>query len=475
MRLRSLVACAALTAGALFYTPSAEACGGCFPPPGEQNSVVTDHRMILSVSKTQSTLYDQIKYSGSPSEFAWILPISGEVKVGLSADSLFGGLDNLTSVVVQEPPRNCPPYPASCLRGYSDEAQGAPSYGSSSGGGSFADAGVSVIKSEVVGPYETVQLHPTSENDVAALESWLTDHHFNVPDDIKPVIAQYVKEHFNFLALRLVPGKGVSAMRPVRVTTQGANVALPLRMVAAGTGATVGITLWVVGEGRYQPSNFGSFTITDEELTWDWNTSSSNFKTVRDQKASADPGKLWEIESSISTTTSLIQNSARFQGNVGGQTGGDYLEATDPATQTTKTTAEVQQEDFDTLFAGFGGANSYADVKVTRIRADLAHAALVTDLTVGASTDQADLARTRQPKHENGQPLCPVYKECVQTGQVPRDQATAINAQNNLPPNIGGGGTCASTQRRSDTGVTVVFGFLALAIGRAIRQRRKHR
>ena len=31
--------------------PEARACGGCFPPPGEQQSVVTDHRMILSVSK----------------------------------------------------------------------------------------------------------------------------------------------------------------------------------------------------------------------------------------------------------------------------------------------------------------------------------------------------------------------------------------------------------------------------------------
>ena len=40
--------------------PEAHACGGCFPPQGEQQSVVTDHRMILSVSQAQTTLYDQI-------------------------------------------------------------------------------------------------------------------------------------------------------------------------------------------------------------------------------------------------------------------------------------------------------------------------------------------------------------------------------------------------------------------------------
>jgi hypothetical protein len=470
MRLRSLLACAALAAGAVFYTPDAEACGGCFPPPGEQSSVVTDHRMILSVSKAQSTLYDQIRYSGAPSEFAWILPISGEVDVGLSADSLFGGLDNLTSVVVQPPPANCPPYPESCRRHDLEEK------GASAGGeeptGALYDAGVSVIKTEVVGPYETVQLHPTSENDTAALTQWLTDHQFSVPDDIKPVIAQYVKEHFNFLALRLVPGKGVSSMRPVRVTTQGANVALPLRMVAAGTGATVGITLWVVAEGRYQPSNFNSFSILDDELTWDWATSTSNFKTVREQKQAADPGKLWEIESSLSVSTQQIQNAARFQGGFSGTAGGDYLEAKDPQTQQTKTAAEVQTEDFDTLFAGFGSADTYRQVRVTRLRADLAHAALATDLTVAASTDQGQLARTRQPKHESGQPLCPVYQECTQTGQLPRDEAIKANAAN---AGSSEGDGCTTTKRGGDAGLSLLLGFVAVAVGRSVRHRRRQR
>lgn len=467
MRLRSLLACAALATGAFVYTPDAHACGGCFPPPGEQNSVVTDHRMVLSVSKLQSTLYDQIRYTGSPSEFAWILPISGTVEIGLSADSLFSGLDTLTSVVVQEPPRNCPPEPASC-RQFDEENAKASAGGSSSGGFGASDAGVSVIASQVVGPYETVQLHPETENDTAALEKWLTDHKFNIPDDIKPVIAQYVKEHFNFLAMRLVPGKGVQSMRPVRVTTQGANVALPLRMVAAGTGANVGITLWIVGEGRYQPTNFNTFIVNDDDLTWDWTGGSSNFTTIRQQKQSADPGKLWEIESSITTSTSQIQNAASFGGG-----GLDYLEATDPDTQETKAPYQVQQEDYETLFAGIASPTSGGEVHVTRIRADLAKAALATDLTVGASTDQTDLARTRQPKHENGQPLCPVYTNCTQTGQLPRDQAIAANAQGSESD---GTFTCRATSKtRSDAGLSVALGFVAITVGRAVRKRKKQR
>src|SRR5689334_15786723 len=91
----------------------ARACGGCFNPP-ENPTVVTDHRMIVSVSKDQSTLYDQIKYTGAPASFGWVLPISGEVTVGLSADVVFAGLDQLTQTQIIPPPVNCPGPPSNC-------------------------------------------------------------------------------------------------------------------------------------------------------------------------------------------------------------------------------------------------------------------------------------------------------------------------------------------------------------------------
>ena len=237
--------------GTVAFERDASACGGCFgppPPPTESPTVVTDHRMILSLSKEQSTLYDQIRYQGSPASFAWVLPISGTVDIGLSADVVFGSLDTMTATVIQAPPQNCPQPPTSCNTSF-----GAPQ---AAGASAKDDNGVTVLKKEIVGPYETVQL---KAEDPQALEAWLAKNGFVVPPDVKPVVDTYVKEHFNFLALKLVPGKGVQEMRPVRVTSQGANVALPLRMVAAGTGPVVGISLWIVAEGRYEPQNYASF------------------------------------------------------------------------------------------------------------------------------------------------------------------------------------------------------------------------
>jgi hypothetical protein len=43
-------------------------------PGGGGSAVVTEHRMAVSLSPVQTVLWDQIKYSGTPSDFAWVCP-----------------------------------------------------------------------------------------------------------------------------------------------------------------------------------------------------------------------------------------------------------------------------------------------------------------------------------------------------------------------------------------------------------------
>ena len=63
---------------------------------------------------------------GTPSSFAWVLPIKGLVDVGISSDALFGNLDASTNVTVNSRLISCPPPP--CLN-------------SSGAGGGFAGGG----------------------------------------------------------------------------------------------------------------------------------------------------------------------------------------------------------------------------------------------------------------------------------------------------------------------------------------------
>ena len=362
-----------------FGEKDATACGGCFAPP-EANSVVTDHRMILSVSPQETTLYDQIRFTGAPSSFAWVLPISGQATVGLSADVVFATLDGLTVSQVNQPPRNCPGPTGTCNQAFAG--------GTASADASAAPGGVQVTKSEVVGPYETVQLHAT---DPTALNTWLTSHGYGIPADVQPIVAAYVNEKFDFLAMKLKPGASVQSMRPVRISTPGASPVLPLRMVTAGTGPVVGITLWVVGEGRYEPQNFPSFRVDDKDLVWDWNTSSSNFKALRAANEAMLGGKGWEIESSTAQSTtqfiSYVHEGGFFGGGpLGGRpspAADDYQPITDATGAVIKTADQVRDEDMTTLFAGI----TTTVPRFTRLRSDLAHAALVNDLVLQASSD----------------------------------------------------------------------------------------
>jgi hypothetical protein len=423
----------------LLVARDAEACGGCFVPT-ESTSVVTDHRMVLSISPKQTTLYDQIRYSGNPASFAWVLPISGEAKIGLSSDAMFGVLDAITQVTVQAPPRNCPP-PPNC-RGF-----GAPT---ASAGAEDTD-GVEVTKREVVGPYETVQLKST---DADALNKWLATNGFVVPSEVKPIIFAYVKERFDFLAMKLVPGASVQQMRPVRVTTTGASPILPLRMVAAGAGAKLGITLWVVGDGRWEPQNFDFFQIKADEVAWTWATQSSNYKQVREQKSAASGYRAWEIESSLDLDKESFRQQVRW--GVGGDQGSGY--APIPGG---KSAEEVRDEDMVAVFDGMSGASA----RVTRMRADLGLSALGVDLQLRASVDQSIISNRMILTKETDEPLCPVFgPDCETVGQVPRSQATSSGSSFN----------CATTRVRPTFGAIAlagVAGFLGLVIVGARRRR----
>lgn len=456
---------------ALLTERSAEACGGCFVPP-ENNTVVTDHRMILSVAQGQSTLYDQIRYQGSPESFAWVLPIAGEAQVGLSADLVFSVLDGMTQVGVVAPPLNCPP-PPTCNRS-SDNAPQA---------GGFADAsaapsgGVTVTKQEVIGPYETVQLQATNPQ---ALNEWLATNGFSIPADVKPVVAAYVTEHFNFLAMKLKPGATVQSMRPVRVTTPGSTVTLPLRMVAAGTGAVVGISLWVLGQGRYEATNFPMFTVKAEDLAWDWTKNSSNFKEIRAAKAAATNGRGWELEASIGVSTQQLDSAIRsgivptpggFMGPGFPQRNADADYAAIPPAdgKPGKTAAEVRDEDLGVLL---GRVVSGDQIRTTRMRSDLAHAALTEDLVLAASPDQGLLGTTRQVTRELNEPLCPVYDGCDVVGQAPRSEAAA-NTNSASDGSLRSNCSTSSVSGNATSGGALLAGLgaLGLVVGRLRRRR----
>lgn len=432
---------ASLTLGAaLLLETDALACGACVAGP-TANTQVSGHRMILSVSPDATTLWDQLEYTGDASEFAWVLPIHGQVEIGLSSDYLFAQLDALTD------PRviggSCPPQ---FCGGSASAATGMGSSGS----------GVTVIAQEVVGPYETVQLQSSDPN---ALNDWLTSHGYVVPPDVQGVVTAYVNEGFDFLAMRLVPGKSTSAMQPVRVTMPGASLTLPLRMVAVGTGAITPIKLWIFGEGRYEPTNAPTFLIDPSKVTFDYGAGTSNMAGLRAAGFDASNHLGWLVNSASFydpyTLFANIESTVMYDPASSGY--GDDAIGTNAAANF--------EADKAALVGSIGDGTGY--VYVTRLDAELSREGLVDDLALGASPTQVSVSNVFQAV--NG-PVCPPTN-CSSGSGAATSSGGAGGTGGGSAVSLGGGGCAMGGAEATWLGLVP----LGIALGAACARRRAQR
>ncbi|MEW5854755.1 MAG: DUF2330 domain-containing protein [Myxococcota bacterium] len=270
---------------AMLLPQRALACGGCFIPISEEGTVVTGHRMAISISPSQSVLWDQIEYDGNPADFAWVLPVTEGARIEVSTDAWFEVLEAATAVQVSSPQLNC------------SGGGGLPFFGCASAGASdslaaerAAGGGVTVLHEGTVGPYETVTLRSTIPG---ALVDWLQGHDYAIDESITPVIDSYVTDGWDFIAMRLQPGASVRQMKPVRVVFPGPTFSFPLRMVAAGTGANTALTIFVIGEGRWQVDGFTNTTVDMNNLSWDFNNGRSNYTELRQQALETNDRRGW--------------------------------------------------------------------------------------------------------------------------------------------------------------------------------------
>ena len=261
----------------------AEACGGCFAPP-ETPSNVNSHRMAVKIAGDTTILWDQIRYSGDPADFVWVLPMPAVGAIDLAAEEFFDNLDVATAPQIFNP--------NVCGAGGPGRFAANDAAGSEKGAGGGED--VTVYYQGVVGPYETVTI---GSEDPQALLTWLTDHGYSVPSATLPTIAHYVEMNNVFIALRLAPDFGVEQMQPVRVTIPGQSLTFPLQMVKVGADTKLGLTLWVFADTRYHSLNYPDTVVREEDIVWDSNLGRSNYTELFDKAVLDAGGKGWVTES----------------------------------------------------------------------------------------------------------------------------------------------------------------------------------
>ncbi|MBK8259342.1 MAG: DUF2330 domain-containing protein [Polyangiaceae bacterium] len=288
--------CSAL---ALCAPSEANACGGgTFYQETQVSSgediATTGHRVVISLSKTQTVLWDQIVFRGAPEDFAWVYPVKAGTVLEVASDSWAAAFDETTAKKVFSPTATC--YEGG---GYSDSG-GSSCNMSCMGAGATNDGGgndrsvggdsedpVQILNSTTAGPYDV----KTITSDVpGAIGTWLKDNGYNVSADASPILDAYAADGFDFIALRLQPGQGVSAMKPVRVITPGPTTTFPMRMLAVGAAEKVAINLFVLTEGTVQVDGYANTQIAADDVVWDWESDSSNYVALREEALSENGG-----------------------------------------------------------------------------------------------------------------------------------------------------------------------------------------
>ncbi|MFO0603191.1 MAG: DUF2330 domain-containing protein [Polyangiales bacterium] len=463
---RTGVMFALLGALATTATPSdVGACGGCFTGPTTVQ-VVTDHRMVLSVSGGQTTLWDQFQYSGSPADFSWILPIryTERTQVALADDGFMRMADSLTAPIVTPPNNPCPGRFAAA------GGNAAPPPSAADAG---ADSGVTVLRQEVIGPYAVSIIRGTNP---MAVREWLQMNGYTVPPAVEPIIDHYTAMSMDYVALRLRPGEGVNRMSPVRVTVEGLMPSLPLRMIAAGVADRVGLSLVVLASSRYEAMNFPNGEIREADLTWDFaspTNPASDFLAAFNSLNRSMGDRLWLTESATAhTQQSWLDAAPGFRGAAvstcppgvpgctrpmfpdagppadAGEDGGDGGAGTDPA------------DDVRVAFAGLGDRAT-----VTRLRANLLATMLTQDLRLAAS-DRGERSRNYTYGRRLNEPS-PTCNGTINPGTTTPPGGTTT------PPSDGGV-SCAATPTRAGDDTTFLATLLGLAAaGLGLRARRR--
>ncbi len=291
----ALAALAAACACTLLVTENeVEACGCVSPPVAGEDIAINQsaEQIIFEVEEGFVTAHVLIRYTGKPSEFAWIVPVPSVPELSLSPESAFALLDQGSrpqfSVALED---ECPEPSWQCqyaelptcgsaaggggggcgFSGGSDSG-GDPNYAvDASAGNSVQDGGatdgdapvVEVLDRSVIGSYETIVF---SAGDIAGAVGWLQDEGFIVNETMAPYMQPYADAGMLFLASKLVPGANTTDIKPLRMRFVADNPMIPLQLTAVAAEPDMTITTYVYGATAYTPKDFPLAQINAEQL-----------------------------------------------------------------------------------------------------------------------------------------------------------------------------------------------------------------
>jgi hypothetical protein len=189
---------------ALVTAPTASACGGLFCDALTMEPVDQKAERILFQMNDDGTIttFVEISYVGRAEQFAWVLPIPHVIDadaVATTDAAFFDALEGMTSPQFS--------FFDSSLQASSSRGCGtflSPQSSNDTDADFGPDSDVDVVDEFTVGPFALQILRGDSGE---ALQTWLTDNGYDLPDAAEAPLQAYVDGGMAFMGVKLIPGE----------------------------------------------------------------------------------------------------------------------------------------------------------------------------------------------------------------------------------------------------------------------------
>jgi MYXO-CTERM domain-containing protein len=281
MRTHPLPACRrfplVLLAAAVATLPAAHrafACGGFFcnqsQDPNNLPVAQTAENVLFAMDRTPDGKFAleahvQIFYAGPADKFSWVVPVDNQPVVSVGSNGVFAALLEATRPRFSVSYQNV----GTCKPTLYPPQAGSP--GTVYDGAVVADSangGVNIAFRGDVGPYDAAVIKSTDPQDSKPLIDWLNANQYFVTDEGKRLIADYVRQEKYFVAIKLLPQKGVTEIVPLVMRFAGPGPCIPLKLTAIAALKDLKINLWVLADQRVVPDNVYEMEINPARINW---------------------------------------------------------------------------------------------------------------------------------------------------------------------------------------------------------------
>ena len=208
----------------LAWAAGAYADGGFLPPADYTGEDLHEpcQRAVIVHAEGLENLFLFVDYNGGADRFAWIVPCPSKPKVDTADPAIFKEVAAY--------------YHHLRMTAWRKRIKDAPGEGIGVGGSPVQASKVIVHMTKLTGPYKIAVI---SSTDAGALRDWLTRNSYRIPKGLQPVLDEYVREGWFFVAVkaRAETGRDIT-LKPLRLDFQTEVPLYPLRISAASRGVT---------------------------------------------------------------------------------------------------------------------------------------------------------------------------------------------------------------------------------------------